>query len=107
MVPPQHSICSRLRSNPVGFEYCAFLRPAPVGVVKAVELQPQQITRIFTPCGPSVPVRFSALRHEIGAFRDKSGIHQTDIHFIASDPLDAANYDPQICVDFGVVINNT
>jgi hypothetical protein len=42
VVPPQHSICSRLRSNPVGFEYCAFLRPAFVGVVKAVELLPQQ-----------------------------------------------------------------
>src|SRR2546423_3050889 len=41
VVPPQHSICSRLRSNPVGFEYCAFLRPAFVGIVKAVELLPQ------------------------------------------------------------------
>jgi len=39
---PQHSICSRLRSNLAGFEYCAFLRPAFVGVVKAVELLPQQ-----------------------------------------------------------------
>jgi hypothetical protein len=38
---PQHSICSRLRPNPVGFKYCAFLRPAFVGVVKAVELPPQ------------------------------------------------------------------
>lgn len=49
----------------------------------------------------------SALRHEIGAFRDILGIHQADIQFIASDPLDAANYYPQICVDFGVILNNT
>jgi hypothetical protein len=35
---PQHSICSRLRPNPVGFEDCAFLRSALV----AVELLPQQ-----------------------------------------------------------------
>ena len=35
---PQLSIYSRLRSNPVGFEYCAFLRTAFV----AVELLPQQ-----------------------------------------------------------------
>ena len=42
VVLPQHSICSRLRLNLVGFEYCAFLRPAFVGVVKAVEPLPQQ-----------------------------------------------------------------
>jgi hypothetical protein len=39
---PQHGIYSRLRSNPVGFEYCAFLGPAFVGVVKAVKPLPQQ-----------------------------------------------------------------
>lgn len=41
MVPSQHSTY-RLRSNPVGFEYCAFLRPTFVGVVKAVKPPPQQ-----------------------------------------------------------------
>jgi len=33
VVPPQHSICSRVGSNPVGFEYCVFLRPVFVGVL--------------------------------------------------------------------------
>jgi hypothetical protein len=29
---PQRSMCSKLRSNPAGFKYCAFLRPAFIGV---------------------------------------------------------------------------
>ena len=56
VVPPQHSICSRLRSNPAGFKYCAFLRPTFVGVVKAVELLPQQLSVWVLKPGSEIPV---------------------------------------------------